>query len=46
MRPLPESIQKGEIDPSFVITRRMGLEDAAKGYDIFSNKQDDCIKTC
>ena len=28
MKPLLERIQKGEIDPSFVITHRMALEDA------------------
>jgi threonine dehydrogenase-like Zn-dependent dehydrogenase len=44
MRPLLERIQKGEIDPSFVITHRMRLEDAPYGYEIFLNKQDDCIK--
>jgi threonine dehydrogenase-like Zn-dependent dehydrogenase len=44
MRPLLGRIQNGEIDPSFVITHRMRLEDAPKGYDIFSNKADDCIK--
>jgi threonine dehydrogenase-like Zn-dependent dehydrogenase len=44
MRPLLERIQKGEIDPSFVITHRMRLEDAPHGYDIFMHKQDDCIK--
>ena len=44
MRPLLERIARGEIDPSFVITHRMSLEDAAKGYDIFVKKQDDCVK--
>ncbi|MDB6109901.1 MAG: alcohol dehydrogenase, partial [Pedosphaera sp.] len=44
MRPLLERIQKGEIDPSFVITHEMRLEDAPKGYDIFKNKEDDCVK--
>jgi threonine dehydrogenase-like Zn-dependent dehydrogenase len=44
MPPLLERIEKGEIDPSFVITHRMSLEDAPKGYDIFLNKQEDCIK--
>jgi threonine dehydrogenase-like Zn-dependent dehydrogenase len=44
MRPLLERIQKGEIDPSFVITHRMRLEDAPKGYDMFLNKEDDCVK--
>jgi threonine dehydrogenase-like Zn-dependent dehydrogenase len=44
MRPLLERIEKGEIDPSFVITHRMRLEDAPDGYDIFLNKEEDCIK--
>ncbi|MFP5212890.1 MAG: zinc-dependent alcohol dehydrogenase, partial [Acidobacteriota bacterium] len=33
LQPLLERIQKGEIDPSFLITHQMPLEDAAKGYD-------------
>ncbi len=44
MKPLLERIEKGEIDPSFVITHRMSLNDAPSGYEIFTNKQDDCIK--
>ena len=44
MKPLLERIEKGEIDPSFVITHRMPLEDAAKGYKMFRNKQDNCEK--
>ncbi|MGE5612528.1 MAG: zinc-dependent alcohol dehydrogenase [Bacillota bacterium] len=44
MRPLLERIQKGEVDPSFVITHRLPLSQAAEGYGIFSNKQDGCIK--
>ncbi|WP_420475667.1 zinc-dependent alcohol dehydrogenase [Noviherbaspirillum sp. ST9] len=44
MQPLLERIQRGEIDPSVVITHRLSLHDAAYGYDIFCNKQDDCIK--
>jgi threonine dehydrogenase-like Zn-dependent dehydrogenase len=44
MRPLLERIQRREIDPSFVITHHMRLEDAAEGYAIFKEKQDDCIK--
>jgi threonine dehydrogenase-like Zn-dependent dehydrogenase len=44
MRPLLERIQNGEIDPSFVITHRMRLEDAPEGYEIFLNKSDDCVK--
>jgi threonine dehydrogenase-like Zn-dependent dehydrogenase len=44
MRPLLERIVKGEIDPSFVVTHRMSLDDAPRGYEMFNNKQDDCIK--
>ena len=36
MRPLLERIQKGEIDPSFVITHRMHLDDAPTGYSTSS----------
>jgi threonine dehydrogenase-like Zn-dependent dehydrogenase len=44
MKPLLDRIQKGEIDPSFVITHHMSLEEAPQGYDMFVNKEDDCIK--
>jgi len=44
MRPLLERIEKGEIDPSFVITHRMPLEDAPKGYELFRTKSDECLK--
>jgi threonine dehydrogenase-like Zn-dependent dehydrogenase len=44
MRPLLERIRTGEIDPRFVITHRMRLDDAAEGYDVFVNKEDSCMK--
>src|SRR3954466_13321132 len=44
MRPLLDRIEKGEIDPSFIITHRMRLEDTAAGYDMFVNKEDECLK--
>ena len=44
MKPLLEHIQNGDIDPSFVITHRMSLEDAPVGFDIFNRKEDDCLK--
>jgi threonine dehydrogenase-like Zn-dependent dehydrogenase len=37
-------IENGDIDPSFVITHRMSLEDAPKAYDMFKKKEDNCIK--
>jgi threonine dehydrogenase-like Zn-dependent dehydrogenase len=44
MRPLLGRIERGEIDPSFVITHRMKLEEAPVGYDLFLNKRDHCEK--
>jgi threonine dehydrogenase-like Zn-dependent dehydrogenase len=44
MKPLLERIQNGDIDPSFVITHRMQLDDAPDGYAMFAKKQDDCVK--
>ncbi|PWU14903.1 MAG: glutathione-dependent formaldehyde dehydrogenase [Verrucomicrobia bacterium] len=44
MEPLLEKIQTGEIDPSFVITHRLSLNNAAKGYETFAEKNDGCIK--
>ena len=44
MRPLLERIENGEIDPTMVITHRLPLRDAAKGYEIFLNKEDRCEK--
>ncbi len=39
-----DKIESGEIDPSFIITHTMKLDDAPHGYDIFNNKEDSCIK--
>jgi threonine dehydrogenase-like Zn-dependent dehydrogenase len=44
LRPLLDRIRAGDIDPSFVISHRMRLDDAPHGYDIFKHKQDDCLK--
>jgi threonine dehydrogenase-like Zn-dependent dehydrogenase len=44
MKPLLERIERGEIDPSFVITHTLDLDDAAHGYEIFESKEDDCLK--
>ncbi|WP_119459486.1 zinc-dependent alcohol dehydrogenase [Rhodospirillaceae bacterium SYSU D60014] len=44
MKPLLKRIEKGEIDPSFVITHRLRLDDAPAGYRTFREKQDHCIK--
>ncbi|HLL89680.1 MAG TPA: zinc-binding dehydrogenase, partial [Tepidisphaeraceae bacterium] len=44
MKPLLERIEKGEIDPSFIITHQLPLSAAAHGYEIFQQKKDGCIK--
>jgi threonine dehydrogenase-like Zn-dependent dehydrogenase len=44
MRPLLERIQRGDIDPSFIITHRMRLDDAPQGFSQFLQKEDECIK--
>jgi threonine dehydrogenase-like Zn-dependent dehydrogenase len=44
LRPLLERIQKGEIDPSGIITHRMHLTDAPHAYEIFKEKEEQCIK--
>jgi threonine dehydrogenase-like Zn-dependent dehydrogenase len=44
MQPLLERIQDGELDPSFVITHRVPLDDAPNAYRIFRDKQEGCIK--
>ena len=44
MRPLLDRIEQREIDPSYVITHRVKIDDAPQMYEIFRNKQDECIK--
>jgi threonine dehydrogenase-like Zn-dependent dehydrogenase len=42
--PLLQKIQEGDIDPSFIITHRLRLDDAPEAYKTFRDKQDGCIK--
>lgn len=44
MRPLLERIQNGEIDPSFVITDRVSLDEVPQAYATFEKKESGCIK--
>jgi threonine dehydrogenase-like Zn-dependent dehydrogenase len=44
MRPLLQRIEAGEIDPSFIISHRMGLDEASEGYETFKHKEDECVK--
>jgi threonine dehydrogenase-like Zn-dependent dehydrogenase len=41
---LMDRVERGEIDPSFVITHLVRLDDAARAYQVFRDKRDDCIK--
>jgi threonine dehydrogenase-like Zn-dependent dehydrogenase len=43
-KPLLKLIEEGAIDPSFVITHRLPLEDAPAAYTTFRDKKDGCIK--
>ncbi len=44
MKPLLAKIEAGEIDPSFVITHRLPLDEAPNAYKTFRDKKDGCIK--
>jgi threonine dehydrogenase-like Zn-dependent dehydrogenase len=44
MQPLLERIERGEIDPTSVITHTLPLERAAEGYATFLAKSDECMK--
>jgi threonine dehydrogenase-like Zn-dependent dehydrogenase len=44
MKPLLEKIEQGEIDPEFVITHTVPLEEAPEAYKTFRDKKDGCIK--
>jgi threonine dehydrogenase-like Zn-dependent dehydrogenase len=44
LAPLLERIQKGEIDPGFIISHRLGLEDAPGAYKNFHDNQDEWTK--
>jgi threonine dehydrogenase-like Zn-dependent dehydrogenase len=44
MKPLLDHIERGDIDPRFVISHRLPLEDAPKAYDMFVHKDDHCEK--
>lgn len=44
LRPLMERIQQGDIDPSFLITHTLPIEEAPRAYRIFRDKEENCIK--
>lgn len=44
LAPLLAKIESGEIDPSFVVTHRVSLDQAPAAYDTFRDKKDGCVK--
>jgi threonine dehydrogenase-like Zn-dependent dehydrogenase len=44
MRPLLAHIEAGRLDPTFIITHRLSLDEAPRGFDTFKNKEDGCVK--
>jgi len=44
LQPLLERIRQGQIDPSFIVTHRMKLDEGAAAYAAFKRHPDECIK--
>ena len=44
VKPILELIQKGEIDATDIITHTLSLDEGSRGYALFDNKEDGCIK--
>ena len=44
LRPLLGKIESGEIDPTFVVTHRVSLDEAPGAYEMFRDKEDGCVK--
>jgi threonine dehydrogenase-like Zn-dependent dehydrogenase len=44
MKPLLDRVERGEIDPSFVISHRVPLTQAPRMYEVFCEKQERCTK--
>ncbi|MEV0003201.1 zinc-dependent alcohol dehydrogenase [Micromonospora sp. NPDC050980] len=42
---LLDRVAAGEIDPGYLATHPMSLEDGARGYEIFEQKRDGCLRT-
>jgi len=44
MKRLREQVERGDTDPSFVITHRLPRLDGPRGYQMFVKKEDNCEK--
>lgn len=45
MNPLLQKIESGEIEPSFVVTHKIPLDEAPELYETFRDKKDGCIRS-
>ncbi|MFC6824029.1 zinc-dependent alcohol dehydrogenase [Halopelagius fulvigenes] len=41
---LLEHVEEGEMDPSYLATHEFSLEDSPRGYEMFKEKEDGCIR--
>lgn len=41
---LLEHVARGELDPSYLVTHRFPLEEAPRGYEMFKNKEQGCVR--
>jgi threonine dehydrogenase-like Zn-dependent dehydrogenase len=44
LKPLLELIEQGKIDPSFIVSHRLPLEDAPRAFEMFRDQKDEFIK--
>lgn len=44
MQPLLQRILNGDIDPGFVVSHHMSLDEAPRGYEMFVNKENEAMK--
>jgi threonine dehydrogenase-like Zn-dependent dehydrogenase len=44
LRPLLERIERGELNPTYVLTHKFKLSEAPFGYQLFKHRQDGCVK--
>ncbi|MHB0875756.1 MAG: zinc-dependent alcohol dehydrogenase [Anaerolineae bacterium] len=44
MEPLLRRIESGDVDPSFIVTHTLPLEDAPHGYRLYQRHEEGCVK--
>jgi threonine dehydrogenase-like Zn-dependent dehydrogenase len=44
LKDLLQLVAEGKADPSMIITHTMSLDEAPRGYDIFTHRKENCIK--